>query len=222
VRGLRERFDEEKIYLMGNSWGTILGVLVVEQHPELFHAYVGTGQMVSPLETDRMFYEDSLAWAEETGSTSLVATLVENGPPPYDDLLAYEPAISHEHDWNPYPELDMSKEMPNNLFVPENTPMDRINGLRSFIDTFSVLYPQIQDVDFRQDVPALEVPVYIVLGEHEARGRAVLAVEWFERLEAPSKELIVFEHSGHRPSFEEPAAFVSVMTQVLEETYRQD
>jgi pimeloyl-ACP methyl ester carboxylesterase len=116
----------------------------------------------------------------------------------------------------------MSKEMPNNLFVPENTLMDRINGLRSFLDTFSILYPQIQDVDLRQDAAALEVPVTIVLGEHEARGRAVLAVEWFEMLEAPSKDLIVFEHSGHRPSFEEPAAFVSVMTRVVEETHRQD
>jgi pimeloyl-ACP methyl ester carboxylesterase/small basic protein len=219
---LRERFDEEKIYLVGNSWGTLLGALVVEQHPELFHAYVGTGQMVSPRETDIMFYEDSLAWAEETGNTTLVATLVENGPPPYDDLLAYEPAIAYEHDWNPYPELDMSKEMPNNLFVPENSLMDRINGLRSFLDTFSVLYPQIQDVDLRQDASVLEIPIYIVLGEHEARGRAVLAVEWFEMLEAPSKDLIVFEHSGHRPSFEEPAAFTTLMDRVLEETYGND
>jgi pimeloyl-ACP methyl ester carboxylesterase len=219
---LRELFDEEKIYLVGNSWGTLLGALVVEQHPELFHAYVGTGQMVSPRETDIMFYEDTLAWAEETGNEALVATLRQNGPPPYDDLLAYEPAISHEHDWNPYPELDVSKEMPNNLFVPENTLMDRINGLRSFLETFSVLYPQIQGVDLRQDAPELQVPVYVVMGIHEARGRAVLAMEWFEMLEAPSKEMIVFEHSGHRPSFEEPTAFVAVMTRVVQETYGQE
>ena len=40
---------------MGNSWGTILGVLAVQQQPELFHAFVGTGQMVSTAATDRMF-----------------------------------------------------------------------------------------------------------------------------------------------------------------------
>jgi len=217
---LRARFDEEKIYLVGNSWGTVLGVLVVDQHPELFHAYVGTGQMVSPRETDIMFYEDSLAWAEETGNDALAATLRQNGPPPYDNLLDYEPAIAYEHDWNYYPELDTSKEMPYNLFVPENTLMDRINGLRSFLDTFSILYPQIQEVDFRQDVPALDVPVILVIGAHEARGRAVLAKAWFEMLDAPSKELVVFEHAGHRPSFEEPTAFVSVMTRIVEGTYR--
>jgi len=216
---LRDRFDEDKIYLVGNSWGTILGVLAVQQHPELYHAYVGTGQMVSPRETDVMFYEDTLAWAEKGGNAELVATLQQSGPPPYDNLLDYEPVISYEHDWNPYPELDGSKEMPFNLFVPENSLMDRINGMRGLLDTYSVLYPQLQDIDFRGDVPSLDVPVYVVTGAHEARGRAVLAQEWFDRLDAPYKEMVTFEHSGHRPPFEEPAAFVSVMTRVLDDTY---
>jgi pimeloyl-ACP methyl ester carboxylesterase len=216
---LRARFNEDKVYLVGNSWGTILGVLAVQRHPELFHAYVGTGQMVSPRETDILFYEETLAWAAKTGNETLSATLRENGPPPYDNLLDYEPAISHEHDWNHYPELDTSKEMPANLFVPENTVMDRINGLRAFLDTFSILYPQLQTVDFRSSVPSLDVPVYLVLGAHEARGRAVLVNQWFAVLEAPSKELFTFEHSGHRPLFEEPAMFASVMTGILDHTY---
>ena len=216
---LRSRFAEEKIFLVGNSWGTILGTLVVQQRPDLFHAYVGTGQMVSPRETDIMFYEDTLSWAERTNQTKLAASLRQNGPPPYAHLLDYEPAISHEHDWNPYPDLDTSKEMPANLFVPENTLMDRINGLRSFLDTFSVLYPQLQEIDFRTDVTSLEVPVTLVIGAHEARGRAVLANEWFEILAAPSKEMVVFEHSGHRPLFEEPAAFAAVMRGLLKDKY---
>jgi pimeloyl-ACP methyl ester carboxylesterase len=216
---LRERFDEDKIYLVGNSWGTTLGVLAVQQHPERYHAFVGTGQMVSLQATDLMFYEDTLAWAEQTGNDALLATLRQNGPPPYDYLLEYEPALSHEHDWNPYPELDMSREMPAILFVPENNFMDRINGFRGFLDTFAVLYPQLQEIDFRHDVPRLEVPVYVVLGKHEARGRDVLAREWFKMLEAPSKVLIVFEHSGHRPLFEEPAKFASLMTRIKDETF---
>ena len=56
----------------------------------------------------------------------------------------------------------------------------------------------------------------MVIGKHEARGRALLANKWFEILEAPSKEMIVFEHSGHRPLFEEPAAFAEVMVRVLD------
>jgi proline iminopeptidase len=216
---LAERFDEERIYLTGNSWGATLGVLAVQRRPDLYHAFVGTGQMVSQRETDIMFWEDTLAWAQSTGQVDLVARLRENGPPPYADILRYEVALSHEHDWNPYPEWDGDKELPATLLVPENDAMDQVNGLRSFLDTFSALYPQLQDIDFRVDVPSLDVPVYLVAGAHEARGRAVLAEEWFEMLAAPTKEWIVFEHSGHRPSFEEPAKFADVMTRVRDETY---
>lgn len=216
---LRERFDEEKIYLVGNSWGTILGALAVKDHPKLYHAFIGTGQMVSPRETDIMFYEDTLAWAKETGNDELVSELEKNGLPPYQNLLDYEPANSHEHDWNPYPELDMSKEMPAILFVPENTMMDKINGFRSFFDTFSILYPQIQELDFRSDITKFDIPYYMVIGAHEARGRAVLANEWFQMLDAPIKERVVFEHSGHRPLFEEPSTFAALMADILKETY---
>jgi proline iminopeptidase len=216
---LRQRFEEPRIYLVANSWGSILAVRAAQAHPELYNAVVGTGQMVSPSETDRLFYEDSLAWAQQTGNTDLLATLRENGPPPYNDLLDYEPAIAHEHDWNPYPELDVGKEMPGNLFVPENSLMDRINGFRSFLDTFSVLYPQIADLDFRRDATELGVPYYMVLGAHEARGRAIPANEWFDMLAAPSKERVIFAHSGHRPQFEEPGEFAALMRRVLDDTY---
>jgi pimeloyl-ACP methyl ester carboxylesterase len=216
---LRERFDEEKIYLVGNSWGTTLAVLAAQQRPELFHAYVGTGQMVSQRATDIMFYEDTRAWAEQTGNDALAASLRQNGPPPYDSLLDYEPALSHEHDWNVYPEFDSSNEMPAILFVPENTLMDQINGLRSFLDTFSVLYPQLQEIDFRHDVPRLNIPVYMIVGKHEARGRAVLAQEWFDKLEAPSKEMIIFDHSGHRALFDQPAEFAALMSRIVGDTY---
>ncbi|MBE9067399.1 alpha/beta hydrolase [Leptolyngbya cf. ectocarpi LEGE 11479] len=218
---LRSRFDTDKIYLVGNSWGTILGTLAVQQHPELFYAYVGTGQMISLRETDILFYKDTIAWAEQTNNDALLTTLNQNGPPPYKDFFKYEPVFLHEHDWNAYPKFGTSQEMPFNLFVPENTFMDRVNGMRGLIDTFSILYPQLQDIDFRKDIPILEVPVYLVLGKYEARGRAILANEWFEILEAPLKEKIIFEHSGHRPPFEEPSTFSSLMVRILETIARR-
>jgi pimeloyl-ACP methyl ester carboxylesterase len=215
---LRERFGEEKIYLVGQSWGSTLGVLAAQQHPELYHAFVGVGQMVSQRETDIMFWEDTLASAEETGNTDLAATLLGNGSPPYENLMHYDPFIASEHDWNVYPEFDPNNEMPAILFVPEYSWMDRINAFKGFLDTVGTLYPQLQDIDFRQDVTTLDVPVYMVLGEHEARGRAVLAEEWFDMLDAPSKEAFIFEGSGHRAHFDRPGDFAEVMGHVLEES----
>ena len=142
---MRDRFGQDKIYLLGNSWGTIVGVLAAQQHPELFRAFIGAGQMVSIRETDRIFYTDTLTWARSTGQTGLVP----------------------------------------------------------------------QDIDFRVDVPRLEVPVYLVQGRYEARGRAELAEQWFTALSAPSKQLVVLETSGHRPLFEQPEQFATVMTETV-------
>ena len=213
---LRDRFGEDKIYLVGQSWGSTLGVLAAQQHPELYHAFVGVGQMVSQRETDIMFWEDTLAWAEETGDTGLAETLRHNGPPPYENLMHYDPFIASEHDWNPYPEFDPNNEMPAILFVPEYSWMDRINAFKGFLDTVGTLYPQLQGIDFRQDVTDLDIPFYMVLGEHEARGRSVLAEEWFDMLDAPSKEAFIFEGSGHRAHFDRPGEFAEVMGRVLE------
>ena len=82
------------------------------------------------------------------------------------------------------------------------------------------MYPQLQDIDFRLDVPRLDVPVFIIEGAHEAPGRAVLAVDWFQHLSAPSKQLVTFEHSGHTPHLHEPGRFATYLDEVvLSQTY---
>ena len=155
------------------------------------------------------------------GDTGLLDTLHKNGPPPYDDLWKYEPALSHEHDWNPYPGLERFQEkgeMPGNIFVKEYSLMEKLHTLGGFMDTFSVLYPQLKNVNFLRDATTLEVPVYMIQGAHEARGRAVPADQWFARLKAPRKQRFVFDRSGHKAGFEQPADFQRVMTTVLAQT----
>ncbi len=213
---LRARFGQEKVYLVGQSWGSTLAVLAAQRRPDLYHAVVGVGQMVSQRETDVMFWEDTVTWAEEGGDTGLAGALRANGPPPYADVTRYEPIVAHEHDWNPYPGFDAGNEMPAILFVPEMTFMDRVNAFRGFLDTATVLYPQLQDIDFRHDVPELLVPYTMVLGEHEARGRAVLAEEWYRTVDAPHKERVVLEGAGHRANFDRPAQFSALMRRMLE------
>ena len=83
VRYLRERFGVDKVYLVGESWGSALGIMLVQRYPELFHALVGTGQMVAFLENDRMCYDFALNWARERGDTQKVEALTRQGPPPY-------------------------------------------------------------------------------------------------------------------------------------------
>src|SRR5690606_41232670 len=186
----------------------------VRRHPERKHAVGGVGRMASQRARDGRCWEDALAWAGQTGDSRLAARLRRNGPPPYTDMLAYDPVVAHEHSWNAYPGFDGSNEMPGILMVPEYTFLDRINAFRGFLDSAATLYPPLQAVDFRVDAARLEVPITVILGEHEARGRAVLAEEWFALLDAPDKRLVVFEGAGHRANFDFPERFAEVMREV--------
>lgn len=123
---LRNRFGQDKVYLAGQSWGTVLGVLAVQRQPQLFSAFIGVGQMVSPAETDRIFYRDTLAWANVSGNSSLVDKLTASGPPPYTRMLDYEPALSYEQEVYPYSHTGNSEGvggMGENILVGEYTSL---------------------------------------------------------------------------------------------------
>jgi pimeloyl-ACP methyl ester carboxylesterase len=97
---------------------------------------------------------------------------------------------------------------------------DKLNWFRGALVTIDVVYPQLWDVDFREQATQLEVPVYFLIGRHDVNAPTILTEQYYELLNAPHKELIWFEHSGHNPWVTESAAFVDVVVnKVLPETY---
>ena len=221
VDHLRARFDMQKVYLVGSSWGTIIGTLAVQRAPEKFAAYVGTGQMVDPFATDKLMYAESIRDAQARGDRSAVEKLRALGPPPYDDTLDYPVAISSNPKWIQFThgaDYSAASEYPASLFVREYSLIEQLRGMAAIAETFHVLYPQLSATDFRVDVPRLEVPVYLVEGRHEASGRETLARTWFDQLAAPDKTWVDFANSGHTPPYDEPGRFARLMEDVLSST----
>ncbi len=215
---LRDRFGQDKIYLLGQSWGSTLGVLAVQDRPELYRAFIGTGQMVSQLATDRIFYSDTLAWARKTGNHGLADQLTKIGLPPYDRMLDYETALAHEHEVYPYNHTGNSEGVggfSENFFVSEYALIDQVHLLGAFMDTFSVLYPQLQNIDFRRTATSFPIPMFFVEGAHEAGGRAQPFAQWYPMIHAPIKDLTVLDTSGHRPLWEQPNEFVDYMVNTV-------
>jgi proline iminopeptidase len=221
---LRQRFGEDKIYLLGESWGSTLAVLAAQRRPELYHAVIGSGQMVSQRETDRRLYHDLLALAAKTGDQRLESTMRGYGEPPYADIPYANAFVMgyYEQLYQPYvpprayvDRLERAGLGPFGVLGSEYNLIEKVNVLRGLIDMFTVLYPQLQRIDFRRDVPRLEVPVYMLDGAAELRSRRDLALEWFEQLEAPIKRRFTFENAGHSVVFEQYEAFGRIMREVI-------
>lgn len=201
---MRTRFHREKIYVMGLSWGTILGTKLVHQYPDLFYAYIGTGQMVNTTENDRMGYEIALRTAAERGHADTVNKLRANGPPPYTgDGMALKYAAYNNvlFDIMGSPSLETVL-----LLVPqfarEYGLLDKANFARGLAESFTVVYPQLQDLDFTTQAAKLDLPVYFLVGRQDINAMASLVERYYNVLEAPYKEIIWLE-SGHGASRDE-------------------
>lgn len=227
---LRDRFDEDRIYLMGESWGTVLGVLAVQRRPDLYHAWISSGQMVDIVETDQRVYDDLVAYAARTGDATLASELATIGVPPYRDIPWANANLLAWYDYL-YPAYTPSAGYlargeasgldPFGVLGSEYGFIEKTNVLRGLIDTFAVLYPQLYDLDFRASVPKLDVPVYQLDGGAELDARRALALEWFAGLDAPSKQLITFQDAAHAVAFEQADAVRQLFAEtILPATYR--
>jgi pimeloyl-ACP methyl ester carboxylesterase len=209
---LRERFHEEKIYIYGVSWTSILGVWLAQEYPELYHAYIGNAQMVNTTGNDVMGYELALTYAAERGDTKMVETLRGNGPPPYtgEDMLdKYVTYLDVLNDIMHAPRYTIVVPIVP-FMAPEYGLVDKINHTRGIIDSFQVVYPQLKDLDFTTQAAKLDVPVYLFAGRDDVNAMSSLVEEYFNLLQAPRKELIWLE-GGHGLDGSNLDQFVDVM-----------
>jgi len=216
---LRRRFGQAKVYVLGESWGSVLGIWLVQRYPELFHAFIGTGQMVAFKENDLLCYEFALRWAQERGDSQKVEQLKRLGPPPYyGGGVAQKEATflldTYEY-MNQNPAIIQAGNTLRDMAGQEYGLYDKLNYVRGALDTLNVVYPQLWEVDLRRQASHLEVPVYFLKGRHDVNAPTVLTEEYYRVLTAPHKELIWFERSGHNPWISEPTKFVDVMVNTV-------
>lgn len=206
---LRTRFGQEKIYLMGRSGGTFIGIQAAARAPELYHTYIGLGQMSDHLKSERMAYEYMLKEYRKQGNRKMVQKL-EASPVtdsiPYGYLKLRDQAmhclgIGTTHNMN---------SIVTGLFIPsltfrEYTLKEKFNLWRG--KTQSGVHPLWNEMiatDLTIQVNKIEIPVYFFHGIYDYTVSYPLAKSYLEELQAPLKGFYTFEKSAHSPLFEEP------------------
>jgi pimeloyl-ACP methyl ester carboxylesterase len=216
---LRQRFGQNRIYLLGHSWGSILGVLTVKRHPELFHAYVGLGQVVDLLRNEEVSLRFVLERALEEGNEEALSELAAIRPPypDRDSLVTQRRWLSHYHgdqlEGNPHAEL--AKGL---LRAPEYTLREKLGFVWCMFDSLDRIWHEIERIDLVELAPRLDVPVYFFTGRHDYNTPFELVEAYFEVLEAPRKEIVWFERSAHMACIEEPERFQDELIRVVAET----
>ncbi|MFN8595643.1 MAG: alpha/beta hydrolase [Anaerolineae bacterium] len=218
---LRERFHQDRIYLYGTSWTSILGIWLIQRYPELYYAYIGSAQMVKTTENDVMGYDLAVKYLMDQGDVGASEALRRNGPPPYTDadmvnkyVLLFDTLNDYMHS------IRFAIAVPLVPFMaPEYGMVDKVNHTLGLIDSFRTVYPQLIDVDFTKQATQLQVPVYMFVGRDDVNAMTSLVEEYYNQLDAPIKKLTWLE-GGHGLNGENLPQFIDVvLNTVLPETY---
>lgn len=222
VLHLRKEFNKEKIYVVGHSWGTMLGLLTVHRYPDLFYAYIGVSQLVDAPQSEDILYPWLMANAKNFKDKEALALLKKIGAPVngvYKDIKG--------DNGNMIPGIEASREMlfryggavhskftisqPNPIFTREYSLWDILCGL---IDNdMSKLAEEMRHTNMMKVVKEVKVPIYFFEGRYDYQAPTILAEKYFNQLKAPKKELIWFENSAHAPDYEEIDKFTSLVVE---------
>ena len=215
---LRQRFGKQKIYLMGHSGGTFIGIQVAARHPELYEAYVAVAQMTYQLESERLAYLYMLEQFRARGDARMVkkleaapVTLSGGTPAGYvaiRDEAMHELGIGTMHEMR---SLLTGLLIPSLLFR-EYTLSEKVTLWRAKSRSgISVVWNEMVATDLRKSVTKVGTPVYFVHGKHDYTVSYALAKDYLDLIEAPVKGFYTFESSAHSPMFEEPAAMNRIL-----------
>ncbi|MFO8058203.1 MAG: alpha/beta hydrolase [bacterium] len=221
---LRRRFSEDRIYIAGHSWGSLLGSLTVSRRPELYHAYVGIGQAVDLKRNEEISYEYVVNEARERNDRLGKMQLEAIGPPPYDSLneLVVQRTYLRKYGGATHDPDNYNRFIRASLSAPEYTALDLVRYQLGTFYSIRYMWDEVLTYNLIEQVPRIEVPVYFMHGRHDYNTPWELVKEYYRKLEAPAgKSLVWFESSAHSPNLEEPEKFAECMADVVEETYKK-
>ena len=224
VLWLCKRFNKDKIFVIGGSWGSVLGSFLAYRYPSSVAAFVGFGQVVNGTRNEEISYDFAMKSAVKAGDTESVNILKSIGPPAngiyvggLDGLMKQRKIMMKYNGYSPDSKNDSlfkSMVLPI-VFSGEYSLVDIYGILNGYKLVLTTMWPSIAGLDIAKETGRFEVPYYIFDGRLDYNTPAVLVEEYFETIEAPIKELIWFENSGHNPMNDEPELFKNTLREKL-------
>jgi len=221
---LRERFNQEKIFLWGHSWGSGLGFETLRVTSEPYYAYIASAVRPDWNSTQELGYEKVLEIAYQANDAEAIQAL--ESIQPFDPtnpehvgmrgqfLSRYLVGDFHteglEDAWLDYVFSDMSSEYPAAY-------IDQTLAGHGFSRQTIGLEVMTNGYDHVTDFPVSTIPVYFIQGRYDYECPGELAEEYYDALDAPVKDFIWFENSAHDVYYDEPDKFNQELIRIANE-----
>jgi pimeloyl-ACP methyl ester carboxylesterase len=215
---LRTHLHKKSILVLGHSWGSILGIHMVKQRPDLFAGYVGTGQVSDMTASLGIARATMLRQARAAGNQRAVTELAAIGPPPYGANLrkasilfkwiaVFAPASD---------ERTIRAVAPAMLTAPNFSLRDIRFRTLGTEDTPHAMYAGLLETNLAQLGFAFKVPIYIIQGADDSIAIPSVAKAYYDRIQAPRKAFALLPGTGHLAVWTAPSAFLRLLRTMLE------
>jgi proline iminopeptidase len=209
----RKEFGKDKIFLLGHSWGSFLGLQLAQRHPEWLYAYIGVCQLIDGPESERRGWRFAMDAARREGNADAVRELEAIAPYGAPGRTIPIKDIYVERKWVGYYGGVMAYRHDNTAdsalawLSPDYS--DQEIGHIWDGNTFATPYllPEVVALDLATTTK-LSIPLILFEGRHDFTVNSEVAATWFDTVKAPAKHLVWFEHSGHMPMTEERGKFL--------------
>ena len=214
VQWARKRFGKQKVFVLGHSWGSMLGLRLAAAHPDWLHAYIGMGQTINGPESERRGWAWTFAQAQKDKNTQAVADLQAIAPYAAPGSTIPVAATLVQRKWlNHYGGAAWRRpggdfEAAAIKLSPDYSEADVRNAFKGQPAVTQALLPDVLGADLTS-IRKLKTPLILLLGRHDINVSSEVAAEWFAGVSAPSKRLVWFERSGHHITSEEPGKLLN-------------
>jgi len=213
VEYLRRTYHKQKIFLLGHSWGSALGVRVAQAHPEWFYAYIGVGQVANTRESEAVGYRFAVEQARAHDNQEALRELAALAPYPAPGKPLDLETISKQRKWLEYygglswGHTSFDYDADTEKLAPEYSDADLKAIDEGSLFSMRYLLGPFTEVDFTKTT-RFGLPVLFFLGRHDYSVSHEVAANWFAMLHAPAKKLVWFEDSAHMVMQEQPGRFL--------------
>lgn len=192
---LRKHLDKQKIVILCHSFGSILGLTMARTRPDLFYAYVGTGQVADSNRNYVVAYDALLRKAKAVGNEEAIADLNRIGAPPYKSGEGY----GVQRRWaNAFEGADqfLFGTLGLALVAPGNTVQDINDSGDGQILSADRLVPQTRSMGPKDLGLEFNLPMFIFQGAEDFTTPTSLARQYEESIKAPQKVFVTIS-GGH-------------------------
>ncbi len=214
----RERFHQDKVIIIGHSFGTMLGGIYSMDHPDKVSAYIGVGQMTG-IDGEIATYYDAIdiahAAGDDTTSLAKAFTMYESYPN-IPNLLAFRKAADRYHPATKSRPYVLSALVSPYMSVQDLKWVMKQNDLDSFLTLNQQLFDEVVYFDIYSYGTKYDLPVGFISGSCDWVTPALTMEEYYEKVEAPKKDMVLMDGWGHMVPEEAPKELAVEIRGMLE------